>query len=201
MLAAINVVLNNESLSAEEKIGEIKNMMRDGAVVDPTITDIIDKLNEEISLSMKNSYFYTALQGESIKLQKKLSPILKNIEFNALNSSKPLLEAILHFKNYDGQIGSNSPCSFLEEVDLTHIRDEKGKIKQSLYKALLFVKVSEAIKSGEINLLHSYRYLSIEEYLINKKAWEDNRENYINRAELSVYSDLNKVMELLRNKL
>lgn len=108
---------------------------------------------------------------------------------------------MLHFKNADGQIGNNPPCSFLEEVDLTHIRDKKGKIKQSLYKALLFVKVSEAIKSGEINLLHSYRYLSIDEYLINKKAWEDDRQNYINRAELSAYSNLSEVITPLKNKL
>ena len=201
LLMAINVVLNNGDLSAEEKVDEIKSIIGNGTAVDPAITAIIDKLNEEISLSMKNAYFYIALEGESIRLQKKLSPILKNIEFNALNSSKPLLEAILHFKDSDGQISNNPPCSFLEEVDLTHIRDEKGKIKQSLYKALLFVKVSEAIKSGEINLLHSYRYLSIDEYLINKKAWEDDRQNYINRAELSAYSNLNEVITPLNNKL
>jgi TnpA family transposase len=201
LLVAINVVLNKEELSAEEKVNEIKNIMGDGAAVDPTITAIIDKLNEEISLSMKNAYFYTALEGQSIRLQKKLSPILKNIEFNALNSSKPLLDAILHFKNSDGQVGNNPPCSFLEEVDLIHIRDEKGKIKQRLYKALLFIKVSAAIKSGEVNLLHSYRYLSIEEYLINKKAWEDDHQNYINRAELSIYSDFNAVINPLKNKL
>ena len=59
---------------------EIKNMMGDGVAVDPTITAIIDKLNEETILSMKNAYFYTAIEGQSIRLQKKLSPILKNIE-------------------------------------------------------------------------------------------------------------------------
>lgn len=94
LLVAINAIINNEELSAEEKVKEIKNMMGDGAAVDPTITAIIDKLNEETILSMKNAYFYTAIEGQSIRLQKKLSPILKNIEFNSLNSSKSLLEAI-----------------------------------------------------------------------------------------------------------
>jgi hypothetical protein len=40
-----------------------------------------------------------------------------------------------------------------------------------LYKALFFVEVAEAIKSGALNLLHSEKFRSLDEYMIQKADW------------------------------
>lgn len=49
-------------------------------------------------------------------------------------------------------------------------RDEHFNV--SLYKAILFCKIAAAIKCGQISLVRSYRYLSIDAYLILEQYWK-----------------------------
>ena len=48
---------------------------------------------------------------------------------------------------------------------------------------------------------YSYRYLSIQEYLIDKIAWRENRNNLIKDAGLEDLADYNKVMNELKRLL
>jgi len=41
----------------------------------------------------------------------------------------------------------------------------------SLYKALLFLRFQNAIKSGTLNLQHSYKYRPLDDYLIERDRW------------------------------
>jgi len=59
-----------------------------------------------------------------------------------------------------------------------------------LYKALFFVEVAEAIKSGALNLLHSEKFRSLDEYMIQKADWEANRAEYLQRAQLEAFARL-----------
>lgn len=65
----------------------------------------------------------------------------------------------------------------------------EGKVRVSLYKALLFIKIAEAIKAGALNLKHSYKYRSLDDYLISKPVWEHNRAIYLQHAELTEAAD------------
>lgn len=201
LLTTIHTIINTDSLSAEEKITQIKQLMSQEDAANPDISACIEKLDQQIANALNESDFYNRLERESLTLQNRLSGIIKNLDLNAQNSTLSLLNALSHFKETDGQIGNNPARDFLEQKDLTHLIDEKGKVRPPLYKALLFIKVAEAIKSGEINLTHSYRYLSIDEYLINKPAWTRDREDYLNRAELTEYSSVEKAIAPLQKKL
>ena len=64
--------------------------------------------------------------------------------------------------------------SFLSAEQQLALTATDGKFRISLYKALLFVKIAEAIKSGALNLIHSEKYRPFDEYLIPKKDWEEN---------------------------
>jgi hypothetical protein len=47
-----------------------------------------------------------------------------------------------------------------------------GKFRVSLYKALLFLHVQNGIKSGALNLEHSYKYRPLDDYLIDSDRWQ-----------------------------
>ncbi len=201
LISKVCAIVNAKDLSAEEKVEQLKSLVNEEDDVDPEITACIEKLNTQISNTLNEADFYNALSKESLKLQNRLSGILKQVDFNALNSKASLLEAIRHFRETDGEVGQNPPTDFIEEKERRHLMDDKGKIRPSLYKALLLVHTAEAIKSGEINLAHSYRYLSIDEYLIDKKLWRANLKDYLERAQLSAHADAKETLSPLRKTL
>ncbi|MFT6220515.1 MAG: hypothetical protein ACJAVG_001233, partial [Rickettsiales bacterium] len=93
-----------------------------------------------------------------------------------------MINAINHYKENDGNIDKNAPINFLTLQEQEALYDGKGKFRISLYKALLFIHIAESIKSGKLSLKNSYRYLSIEEYLIDKKFWVENRAELLKKA-------------------
>lgn len=201
LLKKIHLIINTAHLSFEEKVTHIKELVSQEDKSDPAIAACIEKLDEQIFKSLNKANFYNALENQSLTLQKRLSCIIKNLDFNVMNSKSSLLEAIRHFRETDGQIGQNPPQAFLEKEELSHVLDDKNRARQQLYKSLLFVHIADAIKSGEVNLTHSYRYLSIDEYLINKKIWQNNKEDFLNRTELAIYGSVQNTINPMRNKL
>ena len=59
------------------------------------------------------------------------------------------------------------PCTY-DEVT------KKEKFRARLYKMLFFQALERGIKSGEIFPVYSYRYRSLEEYLIDKEYFQLN---------------------------
>ena len=77
-----------------------------------------------------------------------------------------LLRAIDHFKeNRDPAPDQNN---FLNKEQQAAVTREDGTFRVSLYKAFLFQAITAAIKSRDLNLAHSYRYRSLDAYLIDK---------------------------------
>jgi len=61
--------------------------------------------------------------------------------------------------------------------------------------------MSDAIKSGSLNLVHSYKYRALGDYLIAKDKWCENRDNYLQKAELAHLVDPDFVFSALKNLL
>jgi TnpA family transposase len=78
---------------------------------------------------------------------------------------------------------------------------QDGKFRISLYKALLFIKIAEAIKSGALNLIQSEKYRPLDEYLIPKVDWEANRDEYLQRANLRDFTDCKTSLKTLDREL
>lgn len=90
-----------------------------------------------LNADAKNQAYYDALDAGSLKLQRRVAPVLKVLHFDKASSSLPLYQAIEHFKQTDGHLGHSPPTEFLEGADKDAIADASS-IKISLYKALLF---------------------------------------------------------------
>ena len=71
----------------------------------------------------------------------------------------------------------------------------------SLYKALLFVGIAEAVKAGALNVRHSHKYRSLEDYLIAQDAWPAARSEYLARADLTRFADCHLLLRELRRTL
>lgn len=135
----------------------------------------------------------------SRKLQNRVSDIVKHLTFLEPSESDDLMVAIHHYQK-TFVITSSAPKDFLEDVERELIYHE-GKFNVSLYKALLFCKIANAIKTGRISLVHSYRYLSLESYLITIQDWEENKEKLLKAFGLDSMEDIKSILETLEPEL
>ena len=78
---------------------------------------------------------------------------------------------------------------------------KEGKFRVSLYKALLFLHVQSGIKSGALNLEHSYKYRPLDDYLIDRVRWQRDKQHLIERAGLEALVDPRKVLKELDEAL
>lgn len=144
--------------------------------------------------------YYDILEEKSRSLQNRVSGILKFLEIDEDSSDRLMLEAIQHFKKTDGHIGKAPPLSFLDDKE-KRLFDENDAFRTSLYKILLFFHVADRIKSGKLNLKYSYRYRAIHDYFINKRIWEEQKQELIKAAGLSEFADVVHCLAELKDKL
>ena len=74
-------------------------------------------------------------------------------------------------------------------------------MKISLYKALLFIHISDGIRSGILNLKYSYKYKSFEEYLISKEEFTNKKNELLIYHELEHLQNLNTYIAPINKKL
>ncbi|MFI5305231.1 MAG: Tn3 family transposase [Nitrospiria bacterium] len=198
-LDEIKVIIRSISMSDTEKVHQISDLLGPDAInKNEDQEDLFDRLEKEVNQSLKDEDYLDLLEVLSIKLQNRVSDIIKQIEFNPTISNKSLLSAIQYFKDNDGNVKKNAPLEFLEQAEVDILLDHSGQLRVSLYKALLFTKTASAIKSGDLNLIHSYKFLSIDEYLINKERWRKQKDDFMKRAELEGNAVFDSVINLLK---
>lgn len=134
------------------------------------------------------------LESRSIKLQNKVSPILRAIVLRGDAASSDLLDALGHFRKRDGTIGAGAPHAFLDADERRAVIENGRVTRVSLYKVFLFAHVARAIKAGTLNLEFSTKYRPLDDYLIDKERWNREREALIERAGLGDLADAGKVL-------
>jgi TnpA family transposase len=187
-LASIRQILRNKELDNQQKIGLIDTALA---------TE-----NSETDKALQNGQEdFDELETQSLKLQRRVAELIRHLHFDK-NTSKPaLLKALEYYQTHDSTLDKNAPVAFLEAKEREALNTTDGKFRVSLYKVLLFIKTAHTIKSGAINLLHSAKYRSLEDYLIPKADWEANREKYLERANLTDFADCKATLNALEIKL
>ena len=200
-LDAIRVVVHDQALSSDDKILKLYKIMPPSENAIPLSQVEIDakKLRDQIEAESTMNDQFNALGNLSRKLQNLVADIVKHLQFEACNSAQDLYSAIEHYQN-SKNINSTSPDAFLDDHEYKAIHRD-GKFNVSLYKALLFCKIANAIKCGQISLVHSYRYLSIDAYLLPEKYWEEHKTHLLEKLGLSEFSNVEHVLSLLRGVL
>ena len=193
----IEQVVKNPGLSNDEKVERIDSLLTENKKRRIEAKIRVDAYKKETENINKDTTYYDHLEAKSVKLQNRVSEIVKHIEFAKETSAPLLMEAVKYFKEKDGNIDKNAPSKFLSVDEEDLIFDEQGKFRISLYKSLLFRHLSEAIKAGTINLRYSYKYRPLDEYMISKAKWRDKLKEFLKRADLTAFSSFKAVLEEL----
>jgi TnpA family transposase len=200
-LSAIKTIVADAKLNDSQKVVLIDGVLNDKPTKPAQVEQQIDEFKQSAVKIQQGQDYFALLETRSLKLQHRVADILRQVQF-APNCSKPALWAALcHYQQKDGNIDKSAPVDFLVEDQRAALTATDGKFRVSLYKALFFVEVAEAIKSGALNLLHSEKFRSLDEYLIQKVDWEANRAEYLQRAQLEGFADCKVTLKALEKKL
>ena len=200
-LEAVSQTLYNEALNSDEKLRKLRKIVpprEENVFLLASKTDA-QALKKQITLENQKKDYFKILSKRSRKMQNQVADIVKYLEFDFYNGSQDLLKAIQFYK-VEQNLRSSAPSSFLEEREYQEIFCGE-KFQVSLYKAILFCKIAASIKSGHISLTHSYRYLSIESYLIDKTTWERDRKHILEKFHLEQFQDIDNVLGALKKRL
>jgi len=190
-----HVILGGSKLEQIEALVDQYNIQHNSSEKSKLVT-----LEESLDKISKNLTFLDAIESRSLKLQHRVSVISQIMEFNANTSIDNLITAINNFRSVASEVSNNPPIDFLDEDEKEAVYID-GKLRVSLYKILLFVNMADAIKSGCLNLSYSYRYKSIQEYLIEESQWKSQRMALLASAGLLKFADFNTVISLLKPQL
>src|SRR5258708_30215395 len=151
-------------LTDSEKVQRICALLTDNQVTQSLDPEQLAELKATLVTELSEEDYYLILSSKSVRMQNRVSPILKAVTFLAEPGAKDLHRAMEHFRLKDGAIDKTAPVDFLTPDDRTAVSRD-GRFSVSLYKALLFLQVQSAIKSGTLTLEHSYKYLPLDAYL------------------------------------
>jgi TnpA family transposase len=186
-LARIEAIAFREELAAEEKVRLIQDVLQQRGEERRSLQGQMTRFQEDLRHESEERGYYAVLEGKSVKLQNKVAGILQQVRFQGPKAL--LLEAVRHYQAKKGDITPAAPTAFLGDEEKRILTGDKGKFRTSLYKALLFLKVADAVKSGTLHVEESYRYRSLDDYLIPPDEWQRRRAEYLGPAQLSAVAD------------
>ena len=202
LIEEITNIIRDPGLSAEERIFCVDHMLIEH---EEQITQVANDKLAVFEQSLENMITdkdnFDILEKLSLKLQRRVAGIIKVLCFNAARSDKQLLAVVNYFAARDGNITSKAPIKFLKSDEQEALTTDAGIFRISLYKVLLFINVADAIKSGELNLKYSYRYLAIQDYLISDELWHSQKNSLLKSCGLEKYTDCETILEELKQKL
>ncbi len=190
ILSEIQLITNDQSLGNAKKVEQISTLLQSQD------TQKLDDLRTELAGELGEEDYFAILGSRSVRIQNRVSQIIKTMTFQGEANAKPLLAAIQYFKDKDGVITNNSPMDFLKADEHSAVIDHK-QFRVSLYKVFLFFHVQNAIKSGTLNLAHSYKYRPLDDYLIDQERWQHEKWQLLERAGLQDIADPKKVLDKL----
>ncbi len=175
-IANIQLIVSDSDCAAPLKVEKIAALLAATAPQQKALEQQLEHLKTEVERAEHEQDYFQLLSRRSLKLQTRVSEIVRELRLDDRASSAPLLEATHYYQRADSNLERNAPTAFLSASEQAAIFNEAGKFQISLYKVLLFAKIAEAIKGGKINLIHSHKYRSLDDYLIPPRSWEDKRE-------------------------
>jgi len=200
-IAHIQLIVSDNDCAAYLKVEKIAALLAANAPQQKALEQQLKHLKTEVERAEQEQDYFQLLSRRSLKLQTRVSEIVRELHLDDGASSAPLSEAIHYYQRMGGNLERNAPAAFLSASEQAAIFNEAGKFQISLYKVLLFAKIAEAIKGGKINLIHSHKYRSLDDYLIPPLTWEQKREELLQEASLESFADYDGTLDSLSRSL
>ena len=207
---AIKIIVKSPN-DAQKKVDFIEDLFEVDIKLQPEDEALVALIEAELTKS-KERTFHDIWESRSIWLSNRVSEIIQHLPFNPETTEPILFQAITHFQTHKGKLNKlPKDVSWLSNSEQDAIgrrsantydevtKNEKFRVR--LYKMLFFQALENGIKSGVIFPVYSYRYRSLEEYLIDKEYFQLNRQQLLQDADLSTWSDPKVVIESLALEL
>lgn len=195
VLRSIHSAMAEANLSDTEKLAAIETLLENSQTQD------FDRLKDGLTQTASNASWYDILEARSLKLQNRLSPVLRALNFISTTRAKPLQKAIDHFEADRDLSANHAPVDFLDSEQKDMLIRTDGTFRVSLYKVFLFQAVTAAIKSGNINVEQSYKYRPMDACLIDKERWQRDKIHLLKRAALTEFTDAKAILALMKSTL
>ncbi|WP_423064304.1 Tn3 family transposase [Candidiatus Paracoxiella cheracis] len=198
----ISEITSSSVFSDSEKVAAIENLLEEyRQFTTEQEKEYLQLCENLLSDFAKNKELYDYLELGSARLQNRVSSIIQTLMFNESTSRADIYQAVKHFVDNEGQCDEKSPIEFLSPEEQSALFNDENKFRPALYKALLFIHIADAIKSGKLNLKHSYRYKAIQDYLISDENWLSEKTELLKRADLLDFVDVDTVMLDYKSRL
>ena len=188
-------------LSDHEKLNRIRAVLDTRDSRQSQADSELTRLKTELDTETSEADYFQILEARSVRLQNRISPVLKVLTFQGEPGAQPLLDALQYFKDKAGAVDKYAPLGFLPPDEREAITGGGQRFRVSLYKALRFLQLQTAIKSGTLNLKHSYKYRPLDEYLIDRERWQRDKHLLLARAGLEAFTDPKKILAALDDAL
>ena len=195
VLRSIQSVMVAANMSDTEKVAAIEKLMAHSKIED------FDQLKGDLAQTASNASWYDIMEARSLKLQNRLSPVVRALNFMPTTRVKALQKAIVYFKADGALSAGHAPMDFLDPEQRDALIRDDGTFRVSLYKVFLFQAVTTAIKSGDLNIEQSYKYRPMDAYLIDKARWQRDKPHLLERAGLTEFADANAVLAIMKTAL
>lgn len=201
LLNEITRVVRSEEIEPSERLAKVEQLLSDHeALQSVQDKEKLHRYEQMLDQQTNDQRTYDGLAKQSVRLQRKVSSILKALVFDKPSSKGPILDAVVHFQATNGRLGQQPPLDFLSTKEQA-LFTEGETFRTSLYKILLFQAVATAVRAGKLNLRHSYRYRAIQDYLIPTARWTTERERFLTLAGLAAFADGQSCLTDLKSTL
>lgn len=202
VLHAVLDVVDNQQLDSDAKVAKTRNLVMTQLdskeykqIAEDDVINLMEKYatNKDIKAKL--------LRAMGASLQRKLTPIISILGFDVAASAQKLSNAISSYALADGKVEEEVDLTFIGEQEAALVVNDKKKTVDVLaYKAILFSKSFAAIKAGQLNLLHSYKYLQLRRYLLDEARWQE-KALLLQSCGLNEFLNMEETIELLNTRL
>ena len=196
-ISAIKRIIADVELTDHQKVAAIDTTLSAQAPKESQVEQQLDAFKESMVTIHRGQDYYDLLEQRSLKLQSRAADIVRQVQFDPHCTKPALFEALLHYQQKGGAVDKHAPVAFLSSEEHAAVAGQNGKFRVSLYKVLLYIAIADSIKSGALNLIHSEKYRSLDDYLIPKGDWDANRDTYLRRAQLEQFADCGATLQAL----
>ena len=194
-LDRIESIAFQERLPAAEKVRRIQDVLRRRGEQRQALGQQVARFKDDLKRTGEERAYCDVLERKSVKLQNRAADIVQKVRFQGQDDH--LLEAVRHYQAREGRVAHTAPTAFLGDEHRPLLVRADGTFRVSLYKALLFLGVADALKSGALYVEESYRYRSLDDYLIDPDEWRRQRDKYLEQADLAEAGDCRGLLQRL----
>ena len=161
----------------------------------------VEELFEQLTTQVKDTDYLDRVEAESLKLQARVGDIMRYVELRVEPHATALQEALDYYQLHQGQLGEQAPLDFLPIKARSVIKNQKGKLRVSLYKALLARQLLRGLKNGLVYVPTSHQHQSIDAYLLNEYQWQSQKVSLLQQAGMAHLADWTTVRDRLADSL